>query len=370
MAVLRGAVGRERRRRLLPGDLPRRPARLPEAERRRQPARLADHDRPPQGDRPPPRPRPPAAAGGRGAPRSRSSDPAPDDGDLGGGRRPAAEAAGRGDPALRQRPPPRRDRRRARLLARGRAAQPARGTEATEKGAGMKACARTASPSAPPRRACSTSPTRPPTRPSGRCCWRRRRKGLVRVGLPNQDADELLVDLATRVSPRVLEAPAQLDEARRELDLYFEGKLTDFDLPLDWQLSEGFRRRVLRAIARIPYGADPQLHGDGDQRRQRARGPRRRHRLRPQPDPARRPLPPGPAQRRRPRRLRRRAADEAGAAASSRACWTSESAQLKGSHAAGPIQGACDGDRRFSRRPGGARRQARLVGGLLRHPGA
>jgi methylated-DNA-[protein]-cysteine S-methyltransferase len=79
-------------------------------------------------------------------------------------------------------------------------------------------------------------------------------KGLVRVGLPNQDADELLVDLATRVSPRVLEAPTQFDEARRELDLYFEGKLTEFDLPLDWQLSKDFRRKVLRAIARIPYG--------------------------------------------------------------------------------------------------------------------
>ena len=79
-------------------------------------------------------------------------------------------------------------------------------------------------------------------------------KGLVRVGLPNQDADELLTDLAKRVSPRVLEAPAELDEARRELDLYFAGKLTEFDLPLDWQLSKDFRRKVLRAIARIPYG--------------------------------------------------------------------------------------------------------------------
>ena len=79
-------------------------------------------------------------------------------------------------------------------------------------------------------------------------------RGLVRVGLPNQDADQLLADLATRVSPRVLEAPAQLDRARRELDLYFAGKLTEFDLPLDWQLSRDFRRRVLRAIAGIPYG--------------------------------------------------------------------------------------------------------------------
>jgi methylated-DNA-[protein]-cysteine S-methyltransferase len=79
-------------------------------------------------------------------------------------------------------------------------------------------------------------------------------RGLVRVGLPNQDADELLADLAARVSPRVLEAPAQLDPTRHELDLYFEGKLTAFDLPLDWRLSKDFRRRVLRAISRIPYG--------------------------------------------------------------------------------------------------------------------
>jgi methylated-DNA-[protein]-cysteine S-methyltransferase len=79
-------------------------------------------------------------------------------------------------------------------------------------------------------------------------------RGLVRVGLPNQDADELLVDLAQRVSPRVLEAPSQLDRVRHELDLYFEGRLRHFDLALDWRLSRDFRRRVLRAIARIPYG--------------------------------------------------------------------------------------------------------------------
>lgn len=79
-------------------------------------------------------------------------------------------------------------------------------------------------------------------------------RGLVRVGLPGQEEDELLADLAARVSPRVLEAPSRLDEARRELDLYFEGRLREFDLPLDWRLSGDFRRRVLRSIARIPYG--------------------------------------------------------------------------------------------------------------------
>ncbi len=79
-------------------------------------------------------------------------------------------------------------------------------------------------------------------------------RGLVRVGLPEQEADELLEELAARVSPRVLESPSQLDEARRELDLYFTGRLTEFDLALDWRLSRDFRRRVLRAINRIPYG--------------------------------------------------------------------------------------------------------------------
>jgi methylated-DNA-[protein]-cysteine S-methyltransferase len=79
-------------------------------------------------------------------------------------------------------------------------------------------------------------------------------RGLVRLGLPNQSADELLQDLARRVSPRVLETPAGFDEARRELDLYFEGRLRDFELPLDWRLSKDFRRRALRTVARIPYG--------------------------------------------------------------------------------------------------------------------
>jgi methylated-DNA-[protein]-cysteine S-methyltransferase len=79
-------------------------------------------------------------------------------------------------------------------------------------------------------------------------------RGLVRVNLPTYDPEETLEDLAVRVSPRVLEAPARLDDVRRQLDLYFEGRLREFDLTLDWQLSEGFRRRALRAIDRIPYG--------------------------------------------------------------------------------------------------------------------
>ncbi len=80
------------------------------------------------------------------------------------------------------------------------------------------------------------------------------RRGLVRLNLPNYDPEETLEELAERVSPRLLEAPARLDDVRRQLDLYFEGRLTEFDLPLDWRLTDGFRKRAQRAIARIPYG--------------------------------------------------------------------------------------------------------------------
>lgn len=80
-------------------------------------------------------------------------------------------------------------------------------------------------------------------------------RGLVKISFPVvYDPEETLEELATRISPRVLEAPAKLGDVRRQLDLYFEGRLREFDLPLDWQLSKGFRRRALHAIDRIPYG--------------------------------------------------------------------------------------------------------------------
>jgi len=78
------------------------------------------------------------------------------------------------------------------------------------------------------------------------------RAGLVAVGL--RDTDELLERVAAEVSPRVIEAPGQLDESRRQFDEYFEGRRTRFDLDLDWSLSHGFRRDVLHELVRVPYG--------------------------------------------------------------------------------------------------------------------
>jgi methylated-DNA-[protein]-cysteine S-methyltransferase len=80
-------------------------------------------------------------------------------------------------------------------------------------------------------------------------------RGIVRVSYSQfRDDDAVLADLVRRVSPRVLEAPARLDGARRELDEYFEGRRTEFDLTIDWALTTGFTTKVLRATAAVGFG--------------------------------------------------------------------------------------------------------------------
>lgn len=79
-------------------------------------------------------------------------------------------------------------------------------------------------------------------------------RGLVRVAYDREDHDRVLAQLADGVSPRVLRAPARLDTAARELDEYFAGRRRGFDLPLDFQLSHGFRRTVLTHLREIGYG--------------------------------------------------------------------------------------------------------------------
>ena len=85
-------------------------------------------------------------------------------------------------------------------------------------------------------------------------------RGIIRVAFPHRTGtgltpwDVLLEELATEISPRVLEAPERLDDVRRQLDEYFEGKRHEFELPLDWRLTHGFQGKAIRQIARIPYG--------------------------------------------------------------------------------------------------------------------
>jgi methylated-DNA-[protein]-cysteine S-methyltransferase len=93
--------------------------------------------------------------------------------------------------------------------------------------------------------------------PVGRLLVAATPRGLVRLAyLDDAEAEErALADLAARVSPRILSAPARVDGPRRELDDYFAGRLTRFETPVDWALTHGFTQRVLRATARIPFGA-------------------------------------------------------------------------------------------------------------------
>ena len=81
-------------------------------------------------------------------------------------------------------------------------------------------------------------------------------RGLVRLAYDDfEGGEDAIVDaLARRVSPRVLRAPAAVDQVARELDEYFAGRREHFDVPLDWSLVHGFGRRVLGATARIPFG--------------------------------------------------------------------------------------------------------------------
>ena len=90
--------------------------------------------------------------------------------------------------------------------------------------------------------------------PLGRLLVAKTDKGLARISYVGEHEDLVLGDLAARISPRVLEAQARLDDVRRELDEYFDGHRRDFDVALDWRLTTGFGRRVLKATARILFG--------------------------------------------------------------------------------------------------------------------
>jgi methylated-DNA-[protein]-cysteine S-methyltransferase len=79
-------------------------------------------------------------------------------------------------------------------------------------------------------------------------------RGLVRVAYDREDHEQVLAALAAMVSPRILQAPARLDPAAAQLEEYFAGRRTAFDLTLDRRLSRGFRLAVLEHLPEIAYG--------------------------------------------------------------------------------------------------------------------
>ena len=78
-------------------------------------------------------------------------------------------------------------------------------------------------------------------------------QGLASISF-DADPDDQLERLARIAGPRVLRSARSVDEARRELDQYFEGKRRAFDLSLDLRALPPFTLSVLQELARVPYG--------------------------------------------------------------------------------------------------------------------
>jgi methylated-DNA-[protein]-cysteine S-methyltransferase len=78
--------------------------------------------------------------------------------------------------------------------------------------------------------------------------------GLARVAFECENHDDVLVELATAISPRILRSPRGVDDVARQIDEYFTGRRRVFEVPVDLQLATGFRRTVLEHLLEIPYG--------------------------------------------------------------------------------------------------------------------
>jgi methylated-DNA-[protein]-cysteine S-methyltransferase len=78
-------------------------------------------------------------------------------------------------------------------------------------------------------------------------------RGLCTISY-DSEPERQLEQLARGFGTRVLRAPRAVDEARRELDEYFEGKRRAFDLDVDLRLTRDFGRAVLKELAAVPFG--------------------------------------------------------------------------------------------------------------------
>jgi methylated-DNA-[protein]-cysteine S-methyltransferase len=89
--------------------------------------------------------------------------------------------------------------------------------------------------------------------PVGALLAARTDRGLCRISYDAEpEAEE--ERLARQFGVRVLRVPRALDDLRRELDEYFDGRRRDFDLPLDLRAAGDFAHAVLLELARVPYG--------------------------------------------------------------------------------------------------------------------
>jgi methylated-DNA-[protein]-cysteine S-methyltransferase len=82
-------------------------------------------------------------------------------------------------------------------------------------------------------------------------------EGIVRVAFDVEDHELVLAQLAETISSRIVERRSDpaLAAATTQLDAYFGGERSAFDVPLDLRLTKGpFRREVLGLLQQIPAG--------------------------------------------------------------------------------------------------------------------
>src|SRR3954469_23237092 len=113
---------------------------------------------------------------------------------------------------------------------------------------------------------CSTSPGPPWTPPSALCCWPGRRRGWCASPTgqrattpscrpsPTGSARGCCAPRPAGTTPRGRPPRPRLSAAVRQLEEYFAGRRTAFELPLDLRLAAGFRRPVLTQLRQVGYG--------------------------------------------------------------------------------------------------------------------
>jgi methylated-DNA-[protein]-cysteine S-methyltransferase len=78
-------------------------------------------------------------------------------------------------------------------------------------------------------------------------------RGLCRI-MFKPDPETARERLARDFGPRVLRSSKPVERVRLELDEYFAGRRTEFDLELDLRAVPDFNLQVLRELAHVPYG--------------------------------------------------------------------------------------------------------------------
>jgi methylated-DNA-[protein]-cysteine S-methyltransferase len=89
--------------------------------------------------------------------------------------------------------------------------------------------------------------------PVGRVLVATTERGVCRISY-DPEPDLVIEPLARAFGVRVLRSARPVDPVRRQLDEYFAGKRTGFDVDVDLRTSAEFSRRVLERLGKVPHG--------------------------------------------------------------------------------------------------------------------